>query len=56
MENINPVILLPDNPSYILLIILMFLIVFILSKKSSIKICLDYKKGKIIIKVKKKQK
>ena len=56
MENIIPVILLPANPSYILLIIPMFLIVLILSKKGSIKICLDYKKGKIIIKVKKKHK
>lgn len=56
MENIIPVILLPDNPGYILLIILMFLIIFILSKKGSIKICIDYKKGKIIIKAKKKHK
>lgn len=56
MENIISVVLLSVNPSYILFIILMFLIIFILSKKGSIKICLDYKKGKVIIKVKKKHK
>ena len=56
MENIISTLFLSINPSYLLLIIMIFLVIFLLIKNGSIKICFDYKKGKLKIKVNRKHK
>lgn len=56
MKSIISTLFLSINPSYLLLIVVIFLVIFILIKNGSIKICFDCKKGKLKIKVKKKHK